>query len=73
MNPKGAQNSKTTSLADGAVAPYIDAGVELAETSGISNSLNIVLEAAHLYASIKENATYKTIKTPFKVNIYSLK
>ena len=68
MYPKGGQGSRPVNLRDGLLDSYIDAGVRFPETSGPSYGLSIVLDAVHLYSGIRENTTYKRIKTPFKVN-----
>ena len=55
-------------MKDGLVEPYVDADVKFPETSGPSYGLSIVLDSIHLYSSSNENATFKTVKTPFKVS-----
>ena len=69
MYPKKGQDAKTTYIKEGLIDPYTDADIMFPETSGPSYGLSIVLDSVHLYSSSKENATFRAVKTPFKVSI----
>ena len=67
MYPQGGQGLRGVSLRDDLMGTYTDAGVKLTESSGPSYGLTIALHAANLYNKKTENATFVTIKSPFKV------